>query len=103
MMKVFLSLTISLMTIHSLAQVENKQPDNSNVQIRNSALFRLFPTQNMWTFIKLNTRNGQMFQVQFNMKSESRFVTNLSLESLVSKEKEVNDRFILYSTQNIYT
>jgi hypothetical protein len=57
----------------------------------------------MWTFIKLNTRNGQIFQVQFNMKSDSRFTTNLSLEPLVSTEKEVNDRFILYSTQNMYT
>lgn len=25
--------------------------------------FKLFPTQNMWTFIKLDTQTGQMWQV----------------------------------------
>ena len=44
-----------------------------------------------------------MWQVQFDIKGNNRFVTNLSSESLVIKENEVNDRFILYSTQNIYT
>jgi hypothetical protein len=37
------------------------------------------------------------------MKSEERFETFLNIIPLVSKEKEVNDRFTLYSTQNIYT
>ena len=44
-----------------------------------------------------------MWQVQFGMKSDSRFVTNLNSEALVSKDKETNDRFTLYSTQNMYT
>lgn len=57
----------------------------------------------MWTFIKLNTRNGQMWQVQYSMKTEGRFETNLNLIPLVSKDKEANDRFTLYPTQNIYT
>ena len=37
------------------------------------------------------------------MESDNRFVTTLSSDSLVSKDKEVNDRFTLYSTQNMYT
>jgi hypothetical protein len=44
-----------------------------------------------------------MWQVQFDLKGDSRFVVNLSAEALVTKEKEVNDRFTLYSTQTIYT
>ncbi len=90
--------------MQSFAQVDRKQNDNaSTTQSAITVTYRLFPTQNMWTFIKLNTRNGQMWQVQFSMESDSRFVTNLSLETLVSKDKEVNDRFTLYPTQNMYT
>jgi hypothetical protein len=37
------------------------------------------------------------------MKTEGRFETYLNLEPIVSKENEVNDRFTLYPTQNIYT
>jgi hypothetical protein len=44
-----------------------------------------------------------MWQVQFSMKSEGRFETFLNLEPLVGKDKEANDRFTLYPTQNIYT
>ena len=103
MTKILLSIIVALSAIHSFAQIDKKQNDNGIRQSTSSVPYRLFPTQNMWTFIKLDTRNGQMWQVQFSMKSESRFVTNLSSEVLVSKDKEVNDRFTLYSTQNMYT
>ncbi len=64
--------------------------------------FRLFPTQNMWTFIKLNTRNGKIWQVQYDVQGDNRFETYINLFSLVSKE-ERNGRFTLYPTQNLYT
>ena len=44
-----------------------------------------------------------MWQVQYDIEGENRFETYLNYVHLVSKEKEVNGRFILYSTQNIYT
>ncbi|MEP6794673.1 MAG: hypothetical protein ABJB16_10135 [Saprospiraceae bacterium] len=103
MTKVLLSIIITLTTIHAFAQTDNKQNDDAARQNINAVPYRLFPTQNMWTFIKLNTRNGQMWQVQFAMEDENRFITNLSLEALAPRDKEVNDRFTLYSTQNIYT
>lgn len=65
--------------------------------------FKLFPTQNMWTFIKLDTQTGQMWQVQYSVKDdEGRFEYDLNPNPLVSIEKKVNGRFELYSTQNIY-
>lgn len=43
----------------------------------------------MYTFIKLNSRNGQMWQVQWDTKSNE-FETPLSLVYLVSEEDEKN-------------
>jgi len=103
MMKIILSIIIALNTMHSFAQTDRKQNDNISAQNNNVVTYRLFPTQNMWNFIKLNTRNGQMWQVQFDLTGDSRFVTNLSLVPQVTEQKEANDRFTLYPTQNMYT
>ena len=65
--------------------------------------YQLFPTQNRWTFLKLNTRNGTIWQVQFDIEGDNRFETHLNLIPLVEKEKETDNRFTLYPTQNIWT
>ncbi|MCM1030693.1 MAG: hypothetical protein NC410_04500 [Oscillibacter sp.] len=75
---------------------------NDSTSYKNIVTYKLFPTQNMWTFIKLNTRNGQMWQVQYDTKGDNRIETFLNLSPLVCKEKEINGRFTLYPTQNIY-
>ncbi|MBB4807271.1 hypothetical protein HNP38_002575 [Chryseobacterium defluvii] len=63
-------------------------------------VFQLFPTQNMWTFLKLNTRNGQIWQVQYSMKDTNRFEIKLNSNSLTTVEGEMDGRFNLYPTQN---
>ena len=66
-----------------------------------SETYKLFPTSNMWNFIKLNTRNGKMWQVQFDTGSD-RFETILNNTPLVMKEEEENGRFTLYPTTNTF-
>lgn len=53
-----------------------------------NATYQLFPTQNMWTFIKLNTRDGRMWQVQYDVKGSERFEVNLNTTSFATKEEE---------------
>ena len=103
MKKIILYLIFSLSNISLISQTDSKQDVNITTQIINSVPYRLFPTENIWTFIKLDTRNGLMWQVQYSLKSEGRFETNLNLIPLISKDKEVNDRFTLYPTHNIFT
>ena len=103
MIKIIVTTILTLTLMQSCAQVDKKQNSTTSSQSNTKVAYRLFPTHNMWTFIKLNTRNGQMWQVQYNMDSDKRFVTNLSSEILVSSGNELDDRFTLYPTQNIYT
>jgi len=44
-----------------------------------------------------------MWQVQYDIDGDNRFSTYLNRLTLVDKEKEENDRFTLYPTQNIFT
>jgi hypothetical protein len=103
MKKVILFSFIVLTTIISSAQTQESAINEKNQKSLLAVKYRLYPTQNMWTFIKLNTRNGKMWQIQFDVEDNNRFETYLNILPLVSKEKEVNDRFTLYPTQNMWT
>ena len=99
MKKIIVSLIVVLVTMTSFAQTQTSA--NPIVSPDKDIVYRLFPTQNMWTYIKLNTRNGQMWQVQYDTKDNQKEVP-LSLITLVPSEKETNGRFFLYPTQNMY-
>ncbi|MEN9345147.1 MAG: hypothetical protein RLZZ60_616 [Bacteroidota bacterium] len=85
-----------------------KTPLESNViRANNDSIannFSLYPTTNIWTFIKLNTTSGQIWQVQYGMEKNSRAIFDIYTDSLLlPKSKIVQGRFKLYPTQNIYT
>ena len=67
--------------------------------------YRLFPTQNMWTFLKLDTMTGRIWQVQFSVKGEDyRFETVLSsvdITDVLKQERKIG-RFTLCPTSNTY-
>jgi hypothetical protein len=100
MRKLFFLTIFVLTTISTFSQSTSEAP-KQNISTDNNVTFRLFSTRNMYTFIKLNTRNGQMWQVQWDTKN-NQFETELSLISRVTKEEENNGRFFLYPTTNIY-
>ena len=100
MRKLFFAIMFILTTINTFSQSTSEAP-KQNISTDSNITFRLFSTRNMYTFIKLNTRNGQMWQVQWDTKS-SQFETPISLITRVTKEEENNGRFFLYPTTNIY-
>ena len=93
---------ICLASITLFAQSSSDVPVQS-ISTDSSVVYRLFATRNMYTFIKLNTRTGQMWQVQWNIANNKRFETTLSDVPLVYQSQERNGRFFLYPTTNIYT
>jgi len=98
--KLIISIFMLFSTI-SFTQIS--ELSNQNIPSDSSFAYKLFFTQNMYTFIKLNTRNGQMWQVQWSTKgSDYRYESTLSDILLVNKKEEKNGRFILYPTTNMY-
>lgn len=100
MKRIILSLIIILTTITVFTQ-STSSPPIQNISTDSTVVYRLFSTRNTWTFIKLNTRNGQLWQVQWDT-GDGQLETPISLRTLVSKEGEKNGRFFLYPTTNIY-
>lgn len=104
MKTVFVTLAFVLFTIVSFGQTQMK-PTNTAKQkkVSDNSIYQLFPTKNYWTFIKLDTRNGKMWQVHFGVEDDTN-TGELILNSLplVDKEEEINGRFTLYPTENMY-
>jgi hypothetical protein len=107
MSKIIIPLFIVLISLNSIAQNEvRKNEETGNKITQNNqeiAVYKLFPTENLWIFIKLNTRNGKMWLVQYDIQGNNRFESSLNLLPLITKEKELNGRFTLYKTRNFYT
>lgn len=55
----------------------------------------------MWTFVKLDTSNGKMWQVQYSVKGdEYRFESVLNDVELINSQ--INGRYELYPTKNMF-
>lgn len=100
MKKILFATVIVLNTMSVLGQSSSEIPIQ-NISTDNNVTYRLFSTRNKYNFIKLNTRNGQMWQVQWSIE-DYKFEVPLSLTYLVSIEEESNGRFFLYPTTNLY-
>ena len=94
------TLIFILFGIISFAQSTSQTPIQ-NISTDSNVVFRLFSTNNRYNFIKLNTRNGQMWQVQWSLGNDE-LETPLSLRTRTSKEDEKNGRFFIYPTKNMF-
>lgn len=97
-MKRTLVVTASLLLFASLALGQEVRPLEPTQNT--DAPYRLFGTRNMYTFLKLDTREGRIWQVQWGDES-SRLTVPLNLKPLVSGGNA--GRFTLYPTTNIFT
>lgn len=107
MRKIILILLFGLTTIPIMAQSTDRQMTQQSVSsvVSKDARYLLFRTANYHIFIKLDTRTGRMWLVQFSTeKLSDSFEVTLSSTNLVQTgDTEENGRFYLYPTPNIYT
>lgn len=90
----YFTLIITIVLFVFSAQSQEKQKTTiQQKQVSENAVYQLFPTPNVWTFIKLDTRNGKMWQVQWGTDEKNRFESILSDISRVNYDEEKNGRF----------
>ncbi len=68
--------------------------------------YKMYPTENMWNFLKLDTCTGKVWQVQFVVNGENR-MQNQFIYTMIDWNEDWNPqlnvgRFELYPTQNMY-
>lgn len=91
-------IVLSLLFISSFCVGCSAEVQNSN------SVYELYPTTNIYNFLKLNTSDGRITQVQYGINNDgARFECSLNSLPLVDASQAQNGRFKLYPTQNIYT
>lgn len=66
--------------------------------------FKMFPTDHIFIFLKLDTATGKIWMVQYGMGDRKGVVVPLDDTSLLEPAAtEVNGRYDLYSTENMFT
>lgn len=101
MKKLLLLCVFAVFTLIANAQTDIRQTRPDFTQNPN-ATYRLFPTTNMWIFIKLNTADGRMWLVQYSTKSGDQLEIPLSRIERAEESEKKDGRFTLYATQNMY-
>lgn len=65
--------------------------------------YKLYPTPNTYNFIKLDTRTGIIYKVQWHLDSDKRFQKAVNSNILISEyDEQVNGRFEVVLTENLY-
>lgn len=72
------------------------------VNAASAAKYDLFETQNMWTFILLDTVTGRMWQIQYDVQGDNRGGVELNTQDLASGKQIIPGRFTLHKTTNMY-
>ena len=100
MKKMLLYLTLLLVfSLNNTISADTPLPEPTQ---KPDAYYRLFRTTNLWTFIKLDTRDGRMWQIQFDVQSDNRGITILNDQPLIDAKNRIPGRFTLYPTSNLY-
>jgi len=90
-------------SISTVQEVEKQVEKKSEIQQLEVPIYKLFPTENTWALLKLNTRNGKIWQVHYSISKDGYEGTlNINSYSLVLPQEEMNGRFNLYPTANMF-
>ena len=88
----------------SAAQIRYNQFDAVNHQVDGKVRFKLYPTFNMWTFLKLDTQTGLITQVQYSTDESNEFECFLGApKAPLPENHNVVGRYELYPTTNNWT
>lgn len=76
--------------------------DDTDVIANDIGNFKLYPTENFYTFLKLNTQTGQVYQLQYSVGDGDSGEWTVNDKCLNLDGNLQNGRFELYPTHNMY-
>ena len=119
MKKLIFALLLSC-SVTSYAQFYPKGPITENLTQKDSLMlhmmlrinqkaaptFEMYATDNMWTFLELDTARGRIWQVQYSVSNSSNAfsvpLNTISLPEYSEMKDTFSGRYKLYKTQNMY-
>ena len=98
------SIATSIINSTSTIDAEKSIKVHGEVLAKSTNRYKIYPTSNMYNFLKLDTKMGYIYRIQWSYDNNKRYETYVNYKSLVGDEDDwVNDRFEIYPTTNIYS
>ncbi len=88
-------------TCDSILVYITEQLASIEYRISPSDRYKLYPTENIYTFLKLDTATGRIEQLQWSLDNDKEFTVTINNEDLSFIFPE-NGTFELYPTKNMY-
>jgi hypothetical protein len=93
----------SLMSrIDSLLMMNNSILEYIELDLSLKNRYKLYPTENIYNLLRLDTKTGRITQVQWSLKDSEEFMVTINDEDLSSFYGYGSGTFELYPTKNIY-
>ena len=112
MKKIVLFITLNTITMSGYSQITknnvcdstlayiSKQLENIEFRISGMNRYKLYPTENIYTFLKLDTATGKIDQLQWSLDSDNEGSVTINSDDLSLGSG--SGTFELYPTKNMY-
>ena len=92
----------SAIIIDSLFQANNAWLEQIELDLSLKQRFKLYQTDNIYTFLQLDTKTGMIEQVQWSLDSDNEGAVSINSEDLTYGLGYGSGSFELYPTKNMY-
>ena len=92
----------TLVRIDSLLRVNNAWLEHIELDLSLKQRYKLYQTDNIYTFLQLDTKTGMIEQVQWSLESDNEGSVSINIEDLTYGLGCGSGSFELYPTKNMY-
>ena len=92
----------TLVRIDSLLRVNNAWLEHIELDLSLKQRYKLYQTDNIYTFLQLDTKTGMIEQVQWSLDSDNEGSVSINIEDLTYGLGFGSGSFELYPTKNMY-
>ena len=96
------SLEIVKNTNDSLIEITNEWLEHIEIDLSLKQRYKLYPTENMYTFLLLDTKTGMIDKLQWHLDKKKEIKVSINNEDLTYGYGYGSGSFELYPTQNMY-
>lgn len=91
-----------LSQIDTLIMINNQLLEHIDIDLSLKNRYKLYPTDNLYTLLELDSKTGRIKQVQWSLDSDSEGTFTINNEDLSYGMGYGSDSFELYPTKNMY-
>lgn len=91
-----------LSQIDTLIMINNQLLEHIDIDLSLKNRYKLYPTENIYTFLQLDTKTGMIEQVQWSLESKNEGSVSINTDDLTYGYGYGSGSFELYPTKNMY-